>query len=150
MAYRSYLKSLIQKAVGKTTWRKRDKSKRVLCPHPDYLDACIILPPEWLGSHIRRRDEVVSAIGKQGAAELYNLAIALAIADGWENIPGIEGEDPVEWDLEKTPVQLISWIGETVLEDFARSFEVPKNSFQLSESGLTAIAEEPGSTQEIE
>jgi len=140
--FRSYLEDLFL-----TAWRKRSEEKRITCSHPDYLDAYVVLPPEWLGSHAVRRTEVLQALGDRatGAPEIANLAVAMSVIDDWGGIPGIEDKDPEKWNLQKTPLYLINWISEAVLEDFGGAFRVPKNSFAPLMTGSTATQTQAGS-----
>jgi len=142
---RSYLKGLFS-----GTWRKRSDERKVVCDHPDYGDVYIVLPPDWLGSHAVRRTEVLHALGDRatGAPEIANLAVSMAILDDWGGIPGIEGKSPEEWNLQKTPLYLINWISEVVLEDFGSAFRVQKNFLAPLTTGSMATQKQDGSSDQ--
>ena len=107
---------------------KKENERRLDCPLEGFEDVAVILPEYWLGEHCMKRDEAVLASKEYNNVEIANLAISLYIAEGIENIPGIEGENPKEWKLGKVPLILINWLSEVVLADFALAYKVPKNS----------------------
>ena len=105
--------------------------------YPDqatYPGAYVVLPGEWLGAHLLRRDEAVRATAAFNSESLRNAAIALAVADEWGGVPGITGK-PDEWDLRKTPVPLLMWLEREVFLSFAEAFVVPKASAPPSTAG---------------
>lgn len=101
-------------------------SRRIDCPIPGYESAYVVLPAEWLGEHLVKRDEVLDALSLKNAT-LLRASIALAIADDWGGIPGLEQRnDPAKWELHKTPLTLLLWLVATVYNDFERAFVIPK------------------------
>lgn len=106
--------------------------RRLDCPVSGHTDAYVILPEEWLGKHAMRRDEALRASAEYKNLELTNCAIAMALCEGWENIPGIEGNDPTQWDLAETPLSIIAWLADGVIGDFNKSFVISKNSSEPS------------------
>ena len=109
---------------------RRAEPRRVQFPGADYPDAYVILPAEWLGAHLLRRDEAVRAAQAHphANATLTVATVALALADEWGGIPGLSGDDPAHWDLTQTPLPLLLWLEVVVWRDFLMTFEVPKNS----------------------
>jgi hypothetical protein len=107
---------------------KKDERRRIDCPLSDFEDAFVIIPKHWTGAHCVKRDEAIRASREYKNVEITNLSISLYIVDGFENIPGIEGDDPSKWQLDQTPLIIISWLSGVVLEDFLSAYNVPKNS----------------------
>ena len=97
------------------------------------------MPDEWLGIHARRRDEA-----REKAAglpqTLANFAIAMALLDDWDDLPGIGG-NPAAWDFDAIPWALIGWVSEQVFTDLRESLRVPKNSSAPLPAGATASTE---------
>src|SRR5574341_1138307 len=114
-------------------------SRRVQCDLPGYEAAWVDLPDEWLGEHLRRRDEAVRAAVKYRDGKITIAAIALCIVDDWGGIPGLEGKDPAQWDFLKLPIVLMVWLESVVFDDFSKAFTVPKASSPPPPSGLRAI-----------
>ena len=84
------------------TETKENKNEiRVEYPNDDFPDTVVILPKHWLGEHCQKRDVALLVSKEYKSVELTNLCISLMIADGFENIPGVEGEDPAKWDLSR-------------------------------------------------
>jgi len=111
-------------------FRKRSGDEgKVFCPHPDYKKAYIVLPKEWTGDHIIRRNAILVQIVDQEVrqSEAINAAIAIVLVDDWGGIQGMESKDPGEWDLRKVPLPVLAWLSDVVLNDFLSSFSVPKN-----------------------
>ncbi|MCC6192068.1 MAG: hypothetical protein IT318_23815 [Anaerolineales bacterium] len=109
--------------------------------YPDqsaYPGAYIVLPPEWLGRHLVRRDAARKAALQYGSEQITVAAIALAIIDEWGGIPGIEGPDPVSWDFAAVPIPLLCWLQVAVYQDFVTAFVVPKASSLPSTNGPAA------------
>jgi hypothetical protein len=102
--------------------------RRIQCPIPGHEAAYVVLPAEWLGVHWIRRDDVVEAAGARiKHPVMLRAAIALAVADDWENVPGLgDKHDPATWDLAQMPIGILIWLVDAVYTDFARAFEVPK------------------------
>ena len=122
------LRNLRHTLIDKT-YRVRDEQKKINCPHPDYEHTFIVLPKEWLGEHVIRKDAALEIINKQHkSGDISNFAAAMAIVDDWGNIPGMEKRRPDEWDMAKVPVPIIAWVINEVLEDFAAAYKVPKVS----------------------
>ncbi len=121
---------------------KLNEPRRVPCDLPDYPDAFVVLPPEWLGVHFQRRDEAVRAARVYNSNQITLAAIALALADEWGGIPGLGGDDPSKWDLAATPAALLVWLERAVYDDFARVYAVPKAPLPSSPAGMAMTAAE--------
>ena len=105
-----------------------NKNRRIDCPLTDFTDAYVELPEYWLGKHCVRRDEAIIASKEYGNVEITNFSISLFLLEDFENIPGIEGKDTKKWKLDETPLLIISWLSEVVMDDFSLAYKVPKNS----------------------
>ena len=111
------------------TDKKENESEiRINYPNDDFPDTVVIVPKHWLGEHCQKRDAALLVSKEYKSAELVNLCISLMIADGFENIPGIEGDDPAKWNLGKTPLKIITWLSDVVNGSFSSDYDVPKNS----------------------
>jgi len=111
-----------------TDKKENENEIRVEYPNGDYPDTVVVLPKEWRGEHCQKRDAALIASKEYKSVELTNLCVALHLADGFENIPGIEGDDPAKWNLGKTPLKIITWLSEVVNGSFSSDYDVPKNS----------------------
>ncbi len=101
-------------------------TRRIVYPGPAY-SAWVEIPDEWLGAHLLRRDQATKALEPYRAdATLWRAALSLVLADNWGGVRGLEGHDPAQWDLTITPVAVLEWLCESVFDDFARAFVVPK------------------------
>lgn len=115
--------------------------KRVIpCPLPDFPDAWIELPAVWLGIHAERRDEAVEqSREKKFRVTQHNFTVAMRLLENWGGIPGLDGS-PDKWDFASLNLSLISWISDTVLEEFGGCFLSHKIYSRLSPNGLTTTA----------
>lgn len=95
-----------------------------------------MLPDVWLGEHAVTRDQAVAESAHYESESITRLAIALALCEDWENIPGLDGP-PDKWDLTKVPLKILSWLDEVVLKDFGEDLKVPKVSSRPSGNGST-------------
>ena len=95
--------------------------------------AWVLLPPEWLGKHMVRRDQVVEGLDEKVTRSLQRVAISLAIVDDFE-IPGI-GKRQEEWDFDEISVNVLQWLINSVYMDFGMAFIVPKKKSPKSRSG---------------
>lgn len=120
------IKALVLQVTG--NYRVRDDQRRVDCPHPDFQDAFLILPKEWLGEHAIRKDKATALAESIGSDDITNFAICMAIIDDWGNIPGMDSKELSDWDFNIVPIPIMQWIVETVLTDFLGAFIVPKAS----------------------
>jgi len=111
-----------------TDKKENENEIRINYPNDDFPDTVVIVPKHWLGEHCQKRDAALLVSKEYKSAELVNLCISLMIADGFENIPGIEGDDPAKWNLGKTPLKIITWLSDVVNGSFSSDYEVPKNS----------------------
>ena len=111
-----------------TDKKENENEIRINYPNDDFPDTVVIVPKHWLGEHCQKRDAALLVSKEYKSAELVNLCISLMIADGFENIPGIEGDDPAKWNLGKTPLKIITWLSAVVNGSFSSDYEVPKNS----------------------
>lgn len=120
--------------------------RRVGCSLPKFDDAFVVLPDEWLGEHAERYDQAIRAAAKRFEGRtLINFSIALTIAENWGGIPGLEGK-PENWDFTKLPLELISWMNQAVLNDYALALSVPKVSSAPSSNG----SEDPDQMASVE
>lgn len=94
------------------------------------------IPSEWLGYHVDRRDKALAEARESGikSSTLQDFAVALALAEDWGNIPGLDGP-PDQWDFQDVPLPLIAWMIATVVGPFADCFRVPKVSSSQSQDG---------------
>ncbi len=113
-------------------YRVRDDQRKLVCPHPDYSHAFIVLPKEWLGEHAIRKDRALQLVQEHGSPEISNFAVCMSILDDWGNIPGLSEKAVDKWDLGIVPIPVISWVVETVLADFNLAYIVPKELPQPS------------------
>jgi len=113
-------------------YRVRGDQRKLTCPHPDYPNAFVILPKEWLGEHAIRKDRALQLADEHGSPEISNFAVCMSILDDWGNIPGMDSKDLDKWDFGVTPIPVISWVVETVLTDFSLAYIVPKELSQPS------------------
>lgn len=108
---------------------QRKQPRVILYPNQKkFPGAQITVPPEWLGEHLLRRDAAQAAAARFKNDRITVAAVALAILDGWENIPGIEGDDPAAWHFEKVPNAILCWLEVVVWNSFMESFVIPKAS----------------------
>jgi len=124
--FKAQLKRLLL-ASQAISYRVRQESRKLSCPHPDYLKASVTLPAEWLGKHAIAKDRAIKAFPGLDP-DLTNFVVAMHIVDGFSNIPGLVGADPAQWKLEMVPIPIISWVNDAVLSDFLAAYSVPKNS----------------------
>ncbi len=113
-------------------YRVRDDQLKLTCPDPDYPNAFIVLPREWLGEHAIRKDRALQLAKEHGSQEISNFAVCMSILDDWGNIPGLDEKAPDKWDFNVVPIRLITWVVETVLSDFGLAYTVPKELPQTS------------------
>jgi len=111
-----------------TNKKENENTVRIKYPGSEFPDAAVIVPKHWLGKHCQKRDEALLAAKDYKNVEITNLSIALHLVEGYENIPGVEGDDPTKWDLTETPLLIISWLSEVVIGSFQKDYDVPKNS----------------------
>lgn len=107
---------------------KKEKENRIKCPLDDFPDAFVVIPERWLGEHCERRDDGIKAAQDCKVVELANLSISLFLADSFGGIPGIENDDPTEWELGKVPLEIMIWLTRVVNDSFSACYNVPKNS----------------------
>jgi len=113
--------------------------RKIYCPLPEYREAWVELPPEWLGLHAKQRDEVAENKGELSSTEL-NFAIAIALLDNWD-LPGLGG-NPENWDFSQLSLPLIAWINQEVLTSFTACFLVPKGLSSPLSTGSMAGEQE--------
>lgn len=99
-------------------------SRRIDCPFSQYPDAWLDLPDKWLGEHVQRRDQAIDAAQKYNSEYITRFAVAISLLDDWK-LPGLEG-NPDKWDFLKVELPIIAWVVLEVLNDFGKSFIVPK------------------------
>ena len=116
-------------------------TRRIVYPTQPYT-AWVEIPDEWLGAHLLRRDQALKALEPYRAdITLWRAALSLVLADDWGGVRGLEGRDPAQWDLTITPVAVLEWLCESVFDDFARCFVVPKAPSAPSGNGQKANLE---------
>lgn len=93
---------------------------------PEFPDAWVELPDQWLGRHAQRRDETIEKMPPELGMTLLSFGVSMALLDDW-NIPGLAGNNE-KWDFTQISLPLIAWINDTVLSEFNACFEVPKVS----------------------
>lgn len=113
-------------------------TREVGCPWPQYPDCTIELPDEWLGEHAQRRDQAIEAAAEYKSESITRLSVAIALLENWSNLPGIDGP-PEQWDFTQVPLEILSWLDEAVLGDFAKALTVPKVSSDRSGNGQTEM-----------
>ena len=112
----------------------------VKSPLERWPEAELHLPDEWLGKHAAIRDEAASQGRASGlTTSLINLATAIALLENYKGIPEMDGK-PEEWDFLAFPLPLMTWLSQTVLEDFYKAQKIPKNSSRPSPNGSKAPA----------
>ncbi len=114
-------------------------SRRIRCLLPQYPNAWVDLPDEWLGEHLQKRDAAVRAASRFNDGRITIAAISLCLADDWGGILGLEGKNPAKWDFSRMPIVLMVWLEHEVFDDFSKAFTVPKVSSLLLPIGLMAI-----------
>lgn len=82
-------------------------------------------PDEWLGKHARRHDEAI-AKSKDLPATWREFTAAMALLDDW-SLPGLP-KNPENWDFDAVSLPVMAWVKNTVLTDYYKCFQVPKNS----------------------
>lgn len=116
----------ILRRASAASYRVASAPRRLQCPHPDYADAYVVLPAEWLGEHALRKARAEKAAESYENGQMTLLAVALLLVDEAGNIPGLDGNDPSQWKLEKVPIPILVWVQEAVLSDYASAFTLPK------------------------
>lgn len=145
-SFGGFLKQIFEE-IWRKDYRVRVRGRKLTCPHPDYPKAAITLPAEWLGVHAIRREGAIRGSVRFETPELTELSIALALVDEFENVPGIEGNDPSKWDLEKVPTPILAWLTNTVNADYYASFKLPK-AFSPPSGKRSKVAAENGNLAE--
>ncbi len=123
----------------------KPEPRRIDYPTDSYPEAYVVLPGEWVGHHLQRRNDVLASVPDKTPNEIIQVSVALAVADEWGGIPGISGSDPEKWDFSKTPIALIAWLTSVVLTDFGKALTVPKAPSPLSGT-TTGTAEKKQNT----
>lgn len=131
----SIITGICNNVLGKIkndNYRVRGDQKKITCPHPDYPNAFIVLPKEWLGEHAIRKDRATQLAEEYKSTDIINFAVCMSILDDWGNIPGMDSKELDKWDFGVAPLPIISWVVETVLTDFSLAYIVPKELSQPS------------------
>lgn len=121
---------------------------RVGCPFSKWPEAWVELPDEWLGRHIGKRDEAVANAIDRGieSSTLIQFAIALALAENWGGIPGLDGP-PEKWDFAQVPAEIIGWLNRVIVGSYDECFQVPKASSSQSPNGSSNPAIQAATTE---
>lgn len=120
--------------------------RRIDCTISGFENAFVVLPDEWLGEHLARRDRAIAKHSEMRSAALTEFGVALALAEDWGGIPGLDG-NPENWDFEQMSAKIINWFTQIVISDFRTCFEIPKVTSSPSPNGSTvpeAMERQPG------
>lgn len=98
--------------------------RQIDCPFEEHKGSFIVLPDQWQGRHLQRRDQAIEKSLPYDSQILTELSICLAILDDW-SIPGLTG-NPENWDFLQLDAKIINWIREATISDFAECFKIPK------------------------
>jgi len=123
----SEIMDAVRRKFGIREWVKRSAPERIHCHIKGYEDNYVVLPKEWLGKHLIKRDEIVA--GMRGTPledneDMRRLAISLGLVDDI-HIPDLVGEG-LEMDITSVPLPVLSWIVDAVFADFLAATFVPK------------------------
>lgn len=117
----------VREKFGIKKWKRRGKPKKIHCWHEDYKENYVVLPAEWLGQHLVKRDEIILSLKGtefEHSEDMRKLAISLQLADEI-HIPSL-GDDPEDWDIGNVPLPVLSWLIEVVFGDFLSATFIPK------------------------
>lgn len=116
----------VRRKFGIREWVRRDAPKRIDCPIKGYEKNYVILPKEWIGEHLLKRDEIVKGLEEKhrDSEDMRRLAISLGLAEKI-HIPAM-GKNPEDWDITKVPLPVLSWLVDAVFGDFIAATFVPK------------------------
>ena len=121
------IEDMVREKFGLKKWKRRSEPKRVQCPVEGYEDNYVVLPAEWTGKHLIKRDEIVEGMkgsGFEDSEDMRKLAISLGLAEEI-NIPSL-GDEPEDWDIGDVPLPVLSWLISAVFGDFLAATFVPK------------------------
>ena len=131
--------------MTKREYRKQDGTKRFDCTHPDYTDAWVEVPGEWLLLHQAKYQDAYSAVVEDHGNFIAELAAALALVEEF-HIPGLKDDLS---NLSEISTTILAWLRDVVIADYMLSFvHDPK---ALSPSLIMSAKEEldlPGSDGE--
>ena len=118
--------SAVREKFGLKKWKKRDNPEKRHCTFEGYKENYVVLPKEWTGEHLIRRDEIVNELpdAVKASEDMRKLAISLGLADE-VYIPSL-GDDPEDWNIATVPLPILSWLVEVVFGDFISATLVPK------------------------
>ena len=116
----------VRERFGLRKWKKRNAPKKEYCQIKGYEKNYVILPKEWTGAHLLKRDEIVAGLSPElkNSEDMRRLAISLGLADEI-HIPTL-GKDPEDWDITNVPLPVLSWLVDVVFGDFLAATFVPK------------------------
>ena len=107
----------------------------------DYPGAFIELPDEFLGRHVKLYRQAMDAAEEAELPMLLaRFTTAIHLLDDWK-LPGVPGQNPDNWDIDQTPIQLMARVNDVTLRTFNACFDVPKGSSEPSQPGPEEAAE---------
>ena len=109
-------------------YRKRAGVTRLKCPHPDYKDAWVEVPGEWLLLHQGKYKEAYDAVEKEHGPIIAELAGALALVEDF-HLPPLNDELT---NLAEVPTTVLAWLREAVVQDYMRSWNFDPKAFAPS------------------
>lgn len=118
---------VVRRRFGVKYYEKREAPEKIHCPTPGYEENYVVIPTEWTGAHLIKRDEIVTKMigtGFEHSEDMRRLAISLGLAEKI-NIPSLD-DDPEKWDISVIPLPVLIWLTEVVFDDFLAAFFVPK------------------------
>ncbi len=116
----------VRRKFGIKEWKKRNAPKKIYCHIKGYEKNFVVLPKEWTGKHLIKRDEIVKGLADnyRDSEDMRKLAVSLGLAEEI-NIPSL-GKDPEDWDIANVPLPILSWLVDVVFGDFLAATFVPK------------------------
>ena len=104
-------------------------SRVIKCNRKGYEHVSVSLPDEWKGKHAVAKDNAIreGAKAHPDSPLFVNICVALTLAESIEGVPELEGS-PDQWDIAEAPIAVITWLEETVNEDFLSTFKSERMS----------------------
>ena len=116
-------------SIFNRTFRKREQSLRVHCPHPDYTDCWVELPKEWTLRHQLDYQAAYAGVFREEEKNgpLAELAGALALVEDYD-IPGLKKDLS---NLADASTTVLAWLRTEVIGDYIASYQLdPKGRDQ--------------------
>ena len=114
--------------LTKREYRKKEGTKRFECAHPDYTDAWVEVPGEWLLLHQAKYQDAYSAVVETNGTFIAELAGALALVEEF-HIPGLKDDLS---NLSEIPTTILAWLRDVVIADYMLSFVHDPKALALS------------------